>query len=90
VRELENTVERSYVLCPNVTIGSKYLPSRLKDLIQERNGELDEMNLLETEKNLILKALNQSSWNQSKAAEILGISRKQLRTKMKNHNLLTS
>lgn len=90
VRELENTVERSYVLCPNVTISSKYLPTRLKDLIQERSGDLDEMNLLEMEKNLILKALNQSSWNQSKAAEILGISRKQLRTKMKNHSLLTS
>jgi two-component system response regulator HydG/two-component system response regulator AtoC len=46
------------------------------------------MNLIETEKRLIVKALNQTSWNQSKAAEVLGITRKQLRTKMKNLELL--
>ena len=46
------------------------------------------MNLLETEKRLILKALGTTSWNQSKASEILGITRKQLRTKMKNLGVL--
>lgn len=46
------------------------------------------LNLLELEKSLIIKALNTTGWNQTKAAEILGISRKQLRTKMKHHGLL--
>ena len=87
VRELENTVERAYVLCPNITINMKYLPSRLQHLVQKERGGLDQMNLLETERTLIMKALHQTSWNQSKAAIVLGISRKQLMTKMKNHNI---
>jgi two-component system response regulator AtoC len=40
------------------------------------------------EKKTIIRALDKTSWNQSKAAGLLGISRKQLRTKMKNHGLL--
>jgi DNA-binding NtrC family response regulator len=88
VRELENVVERAYILCPSITIHQKYLPARLVPGGEEKAGLLDEMNLQETEKRLIIKALNQTSWNQSRAAEILGITRKQLRTKMKNLNLL--
>ncbi len=90
VRELENVVERAYVLCPNVTINSKYLHQKFLELLQNKIEDFNEMNLLETEKKLIIKALNQSSWNQSKSAEILGISRKQLRTKMQKHKLLPS
>jgi two-component system response regulator HydG/two-component system response regulator AtoC len=88
VRELENTIERAYILCPTVTIGQKYLPAKLALPAQDERGVFDQMNLIETEKRLIVKALNQTSWNQSKAAEVLGISRKQLRTKMKNLELL--
>jgi DNA-binding NtrC family response regulator len=88
VRELENVVERAYVLCPNITITRKYLPATLTSGDGKGREGIDEMNLLDTEKRLIIKALNSTSWNQSKAAEVLGITRKQLRTKMKNLNLL--
>jgi len=88
VRELENVVERAYVLCPNITISLKYLPEKIRNLADEHREPFDQMNLLETEKKLVVKALNVSDWNQSKAAEVLGITRKQLRTKMQNHNLL--
>lgn len=88
VRELENVVERGYILCPTITISVKYLPEKILALVQEDRAAFDEMNLVETEKRLLLKALNQTSWNQSKAADMLGITRKQLRTKMKNLALL--
>ncbi len=88
VRELENVVERAYVLCPNIAITRKYLPSKLLGTDGNERETFDEMNLLETEKRLIIKALNNTSWNQSKAAEVLGITRKQLRTKMINLRLL--
>ncbi|OIO30538.1 MAG: DNA-binding response regulator [Nitrospirae bacterium CG1_02_44_142] len=87
VRELENVVERAYVLCPNVTISLKYLPSRLINLAHEKGELFDRMNLLDTEKRLIIQALTQTGWNQSKASVILGISRKQLMTKIKNHGI---
>ncbi len=88
VRELENVIERAYVLCPTITITLKYLPGKLLSLAREEREPFDEMNLMETEKRLVVKALNATSWNQSRAADMLGISRKQLRTKMKNLSLL--
>ncbi len=88
VRELENVVERAYILCPNVLISLKCLPAGIRELMQKNTEKLDSMNLIETEKRLVLKALDMSSWNQSRAAERLGISRKQLRTKMKNFDIM--
>jgi two-component system response regulator HydG/two-component system response regulator AtoC len=86
VRELENVIERAVVLCQTETITMKYMPRSFREL--HLNGNmLDEYNLLETEKKLILKALEKTNWNQTKAAQILGLSRKQLRTKMKHHGL---
>ncbi len=88
IRELANVIERAIVLSPSGLVSMKHLPRR----IQEKSGwniiKENTLNLHEVEKSLILRALNKTGWNQTKAAEILGISRKQLRTKMKNHGLL--
>jgi two-component system response regulator HydG/two-component system response regulator AtoC len=45
------------------------------------------LNLVEIEKNLILETLIKNNWNQTKTAMELGISRKQLITKMKKFGL---
>jgi len=87
VRELENVIERAVVLNSEETISSSLLPQKMVEL-EEKNKETNDLNLLEMEKNIICKALYQSDWNQSAAARILGISRKQLRTKMSHHGLL--
>lgn len=84
VRELENVIERAYILCPTINISLKNLTAKLLHLVQEERAPFDQMSLVETEKRLITKALTATSWNQSRAAEMLGISRKQLRTKMTN------
>jgi two-component system response regulator HydG/two-component system response regulator AtoC len=88
VRELANVIERAVVLSPSGVISMKHLPKR----ITEKTGWIaykeSSLNLLEVEKSLILRALNTTGWNQTKASQILGISRKQLRTKMKHHGLL--
>lgn len=89
VRELENVIERAVVLCSTDAITLNYLPKSIRGdsrAIDRGNG--DGLNLLETEKRLIVRALEKTSWNQTKAAGVLGISRKQLRTKMKHHGLL--
>ncbi len=88
VRELENVIERSVILCPYDQINVECLPRKL-ELISDEDFIGDEgLNLREIEKRIILKALNKTSWNQSKAAILMGITRKQLRTKMKNHGFL--
>lgn len=90
IRELANVIERAIVLSSSGIISMKYLPKR----IQEKTGWAipveNSFNLIELEKSIILKALNSTGWNQTKAAEILGISRKQLRTKMKHLGLISS
>jgi DNA-binding NtrC family response regulator len=88
VRELENVMERAVILCPYDSINVECLPCKLKAMNGGDCIELDELNLPEMEKRIIKKALEKTSWNQSSAAVILGISRKQLRTKMKNLGLL--
>ena len=89
VRELENVIERAVVLCTGEYITTACIPPRLTDL-KEENHTSNNLNLLEVEKNVLCKALDQTEWNQSAAARILGISRKQLRTKMNHHGLLSN
>jgi len=87
VRELENVIERAVVLSSGETITASCLPSKLTALKEESlpsNG----LNLMEMEKNLLWQALEKTNWNQSAAARVLGISRKQLRTKMSHHGIL--
>jgi len=88
VRELENVVERAAILCPHDTISLGCLPKKMEKLTGGDYPDGKDFNLPEIEKRTIIKALDKTSWNQSKAAVLLGISRKQLRTKMKNLALL--
>ncbi len=88
VREIENVIERAVVLCPTDAITMRYLPRAIREMQRSTRGGEGEFNLVETEKRLLLRVLEKTSWNQTKAADLLGITRKQLRTKMKNHGLL--
>lgn len=87
VRELENVIERAVILCNYDYITRENIPQKLLSLTDNSLSGLGgdiELNLFEIEKKVILSALSRSSWNQSMASRLLGISRKQLRTKMKN------
>jgi len=87
VRELENIIERAVILCQYDQITLECLPRKLKLLDYEDLPASEGLNLFEIEKMVICKALDKTAWNQSRAATLLGISRKQLRTKMKNLGL---
>jgi len=88
VRELENTVERAVILCPYDHVSVECVPHKFKLIADEAEEEDGEFDLLKIEKRVITKALDRTSWNQSAAAVMLGISRKTLRTKMKNLGLM--
>ncbi len=90
VRELRNLLERLTVLAPAPRIELWNLPLELRGEIPEDHEE-EELNLAtavaNTEKRCILSALKNTNGNKTEAAELLGISRKNLWEKMKSYHL---
>ena len=94
IRELENIIERAIIITPFDTIEVDNLPNYLKktrevqSIFMSSNNNTDyDLNLDSVEKELIIKALEKYNYNQTKTAASIGISRKQLRTKMKKYDL---
>ncbi|MBN1397869.1 MAG: sigma-54-dependent Fis family transcriptional regulator [Bacteroidetes bacterium] len=89
VRELQNIVQRSVVLSRRDTITSNDLPQLLKQHLSEENIPADKQKRAlpeqvdDLEKGLIFEALRMHNNNQSKAADELGISERNLRYKLK-------
>ncbi|HAV53368.1 MAG: sigma-54-dependent Fis family transcriptional regulator [Aequorivita sp.] len=79
IRELENVIQRAVIMCDR-TIGVEDLPETLKYQIDFPKEEL--VPLKEMEKKYIEKVLVATGNNQTKAAEILNIDRKTLRSKI--------
>ncbi len=90
VRELRNLLERLTVLAPAPQIQLWNLPVELRGGTDENDG-CEELNLstavANTEKRCILRALKKTNGNKTEAADLLGISRKNLWEKMKSYNL---
>jgi len=90
VRELENVVERAVALCSKSIISPGDLPQNTRegvglgadeDAVLEGKLSFDEAQ--ETfERNIILKALEKANYVQSRAAELLGVSRRILKYKI--------
>jgi DNA-binding NtrC family response regulator len=90
VRELENLIERLTILTPHETITLDDLPLgmrsqeptiTLKDAVLEGSRPLGEA-VDEFERAIILRALQKTAFNQTKAASLLGTSRRVLRYRM--------
>ncbi|MDD3619912.1 MAG: sigma-54 dependent transcriptional regulator [Desulfobulbaceae bacterium] len=90
VRELRNIIERASVLAPEAVITVKDLPADLspagKFEAPETHCTLAEA-LARAEKELVLKALARVQGRRAEAADLLGISRKNLWEKMKLHGI---
>ncbi len=86
VRELENIVERSLIMSTSGVIREEDLPHHLRQLPASggRSIEIPDEGLLleEVEVNLIMNALNKAAGNKSKAAKLLGITRRKLYSMM--------
>src|ERR1700687_1396337 len=90
VRELEGEMSRLVAMCPP---GEEIPASALNDRIARRKpaaqqeADIQPMSLAEMEKKLIMAVLRDTTGNRTHAAEILGISREGLRTKMQKLGL---
>ncbi|MFA9459860.1 sigma-54-dependent transcriptional regulator [Thiohalorhabdus sp. Cl-TMA] len=91
IRELENILERTVVMTQGDTMGSEDLPHELsRPPAASAKADFPTHHLPTIERQVVIDAMEKTNWNQSQAAVLLGISRKQLRTKMKNLGLLGS
>jgi two-component system NtrC family response regulator len=90
VRELVNIMERAVVIARDEYITVNDIPFKNDDLQdpskKKSSGSLRE-SLEELEKHLIGEAMEKASDNQTKAAEILGMSERMLRYKLKKYDL---
>jgi DNA-binding NtrC family response regulator len=95
VRELENIIERIVVLTTSDTITPDDVPSSLKT---ESRVELIKLGVLggrisfedaekEFERDIIIEALKKSNFVQTRAADLLGISRRILKYKMDKYSI---
>jgi DNA-binding NtrC family response regulator len=85
IRELEHTIEHAFVLCQRNTITVDSLP---KDLREHAAAETDFCGKDEFEDaQAIIRALDRTGWNKSKAARLLGISRPTIYRKIKDSGI---
>jgi two-component system response regulator AtoC len=87
VRELENIVERALNLAKNEILSPDALPASMAQGKPHRNYTSLDHFLREQEKEYIENVLRMTEGNKTRAAEILGISRKNLWEKMSSHKL---
>jgi DNA-binding NtrC family response regulator len=92
VRELRNTLERAVIVCEAAIIEARHLPPGFGDVA--RRAPVHEANAIrlgvgttvdEAERLLILKTLEATHNNKTRAADILGISLKTLHNKLKEY-----
>ncbi len=85
VRELENAVERAMVVAQEPEIRETDFVFKRPGAIGSGNGGGGSKSLEEMEKTHILRVLEQCNWNQTKAAELLGIDRVTLHHRCKKY-----
>jgi DNA-binding NtrC family response regulator len=102
IRELRNVIERAMVLCDGDEIQAAHLPAELSDGYGPPRGALRpdsppdlppggvdlEDVVGDVERRYIEQALERTDGNQTEAAELLGISRDQLRYRMEKYGLI--
>ncbi|MCK4660905.1 MAG: sigma-54-dependent Fis family transcriptional regulator [Phycisphaerae bacterium] len=87
IRELQNVIERALLLCDGDTIEPSHLPEDITGSQPGTSPGQGNGGLWDYERAMILKALEDANWNQSQAARALGISRDNLRYRVKKYKI---
>lgn len=94
VRELENAIARAVIIANSPLILPEYLPHTItsykaREPMFQSRGTLPKLHeaVEELESGLIKRALKETRGNRTKAAEILGIPRRSLYTKIQEYNI---
>jgi len=87
IRELHNVIERAVLLCDGGELQPVHLPPEIAGSEAEKLQPEGDSSLWGYERAMIVKALTESNWNQSKAARALGISRDNLRYRVRKYKI---
>jgi DNA-binding NtrC family response regulator len=89
VRELENAIERAVLVCKTAEVTPADLPDSVRDsAASAREFTIPpHRTLAEIERMAILQTLQRTNWNKQEAAQILGLYRPTLYSKMKKHEI---
>ncbi len=86
IRELCNIVERAVLMCDGTDLLPAHLPADITGSTPTA-AAFAGAGLWATERAMIVNALREARWNKSKAARALGISRDNLRYRLKKYNI---
>jgi transcriptional regulator with PAS, ATPase and Fis domain len=90
IRELENIIEYSFILCEGGYIQPEHLPETFSDRVEERGNPAESgkvMTLEDIEKEAIFLALERNRWRKMDTCRELGISKDTLRRKIAKYKL---
>jgi transcriptional regulator of acetoin/glycerol metabolism len=82
---LEHSLEHAFILCRQPTITIDHLPPELQTFSVNGSSLSPNGNIDDPE--IIREALEKSAWNKTKAAALLGISRRSIYRKIKDYNI---
>jgi len=91
VRELENLIERSVVLTPGNLLTLDSLPAKLNvtlPAMAETQPARNSFSLRDAERLQVSRALEETGWKKSQAAQLLGVTRKTLDKKIRDYQLI--
>jgi two-component system response regulator HydG len=90
IRELENAIERTVIMCKSPWILPEYFPPDIQSISSESSkgqSPAPSTDLKQVERRVIQQTLEEVGGNKSRAAKQLGISRKSLYNKLKEYGL---
>lgn len=85
IRELEHSIEHSFVLCNQNVITLDHLPDILEEMAGIKKPLHEDAKA--RERTYIIHALEKCSWNKAETARQLGMSRRNLYRKIKDYNI---
>jgi len=85
VRELKNTIEHAFIRCRDGVITLNHLPAEFRERHRDAAGSAAEKSDQEAE--TIRRILQKARWNKSRAAGMLGISRRTIYRKMQKYGI---
>ncbi len=90
VRELRNVIERAILLENTDKIGLSSIvldPAKLEQTAENPTSSFKDFSLEKVERELIARALQETGWQKTQAAALLGITRATLYAKVKQYNI---